>query len=424
LLATLVWFAQAVQPWLPAPPRVPAAAIQAGPRAPGTTRILYLNFSGGTVHNDGAGCDDALAGCSFIIGLPGNIQYPQFRGTPAQRQLIIDLVKAYYEPFDVQIVTDRPASGPYSMNLVGGTPDVIGLGAGVVGIAPLDCSDLNDHDLSFTFPQVINNDPLEVAQTIAQETAHAYGLGHTGERTDVMFPYVQKDSNGFQNFLMNVPDGTDCTGTGHQNSYQLLMANVGASPPDTEPPTVAFTDPMDGATLPSGFSVTLDAQDNRSVHDVELYSGAQMIARSTLEPWVLTVPAGTLPAGPTLLRALAHDRTGNEGEAQVMVTLRKLGDTPGDLGNACHDTSECNSGGVCASPSGGAALCTRACSPSIPCPSGFDCVTTPNYEMQCARPAQDSGCNVGRGTPDAWLLAALVVWVDRRRRRLVRRRGC
>jgi Big-like domain-containing protein len=414
------------QPFLPTPPRLAAPAITAGPRAPGTTKLLYLNFTGGTVYNDGAGCDDATLGCSFIVSLSGMVQYPPFRGTPTQKQLIIDLVKAYYEPFDVQIVFDRPASGPYSMNMIGGKPEDIGLGPGAVGIAPLDCSDLNDHDLSFTFPAVVANDPLEVAQTIAQETAHAYGLGHTSDRTDVMFPYVQKDSNGFQNFLMNVPDNTDCTGTGHQNSYQLLMDNVGASPPDVEPPTVAFTDPLDGATVPSGFSVTLDAQDNRSVHDVELFAGAQMVARSTVEPWVLTVPSGTLPGGPTLLRAVAHDRTGNQGEAQVMVTLRKLGETPGDLGNACAANTDCNQDGVCAAPAGGAAICTRACGSSAPCPAGFDCVTTPDYQQQCARPAEDSGCSVAFGAPlpsglMVWIVA---IWIDRRRRGLLRRRGC
>ena len=423
MLATLVCFAVAAEPWFPQPPRLPAQAISAGPRAPGTTRVLYLNFSGATVYNDQTGCSDAIRGCSFIIGKTGNVSYPPFRGTPTQRQLIVDLVKAYYEPFDVQIVTQQPASGPYSMNLIGGTPDVIGVAAGAVGIAPLDCSDLDDHDLSFTFPEAVANDPLEVAQTISQESAHAYGLGHTNDKTDVMFPYVQKDSNGFQNFLMLVPDNTDCTGTGHQNSYQLLMNNVGASPPDTEPPTVAFTDPTDGATLPSGFSVTLDAQDNRSVHDVELYVGAEMVARLTMEPWVLTVPSGTAPGGPALLRAVAHDRTGNQGEAQIMVTLKKLGDTPGDLGNACTQSSDCNQNGVCAAPSGGAMTCTRTCTPSAPCPAGFDCVTTSTFQQQCVRPAADSGCNVGRGAPAAWLLFAAVVWIDRRRRGLLRRRG-
>jgi len=429
MLATLVLFAAAQPgPWLPPPPRLPAQAALKTRNASSGTKILYLNFNGGTVYNDMTGCSNAGLGCSFIVSLSGMIRYPSFRGTAAQKQLIIDLVKAYYEPFDVQIVTDKPASGEYSMNMVGGTPDVIfgtGNGTGIVGIAPLDCNDLNAHDLSFTFSQVVANDPLEVAQTIAQETAHAYGLGHTGDRTDVMYPQVQKDANGFQNYVMSIPDNTDCTGTGHQNSYQQLMYNVGASPPDTEAPTIAFMDPMDGATLSSGFTVTFDAQDNRSVHDVELWSGSQIIARSTMEPWVLTVPSGTLPGGPAQLRGVAHDRAGNQGEAEISVTLRNLGETPGDLGNSCQTNADCNMGGLCASPAG-SQVCTRQCGSSQPCPQGFNCVTTDQFLSQCARPAADSGCSVGRG-PVTLVPAifALLVLIDRRRRYLLRksRRG-
>src|SRR5262249_55257750 len=147
-------------PWLPPPPRLPAQAALKTRNASSGTKILYLNFNGGTVYNDMTGCSNAGLGCSFIVSLSGMIRYPSFRGTAAQKQLIIDLVKAYYEPFDVQIVTDKPASGEYSMNMVGGTPDVIfgtGNGTGIVGIAPLDCNDLNPHDLSFTFPQVVGN---------------------------------------------------------------------------------------------------------------------------------------------------------------------------------------------------------------------------------------------------------------------------
>src|SRR5215470_5541066 len=122
MLATLVLLAAAQPgPWLPPPPRLPASAVHKTHSAATGTKLLYLNFNGGTVYNDQSGCSDAASGCSFIVALPGMIRYPSFRGTAEQKQLIIDLVKAYYEPFDVQIVTERPASGAFSLNMVGGT---------------------------------------------------------------------------------------------------------------------------------------------------------------------------------------------------------------------------------------------------------------------------------------------------------------
>ena len=126
MLATLVLFAAAQPaPWLPPPPRLPASAVRTTYSAASGTKILYLNFNGGTVYNDQTGCSDAATGCSFIVAVSGMVRYPSFRGTAEQKQLIIDLVKAYYEPFDVQIVTDKPTSGDYSMNIVGGTGPVI-----------------------------------------------------------------------------------------------------------------------------------------------------------------------------------------------------------------------------------------------------------------------------------------------------------
>src|SRR5215471_14056061 len=102
MLATLVLFAAAQPaPWLPPPPRLPASAVRKTHSAVIGTKILYLNFTGGMVYNDQTGCSDASTGCSFIVSLTGMIRYPSFRGTAEQKQLIIDLVKAYYEPFDV-----------------------------------------------------------------------------------------------------------------------------------------------------------------------------------------------------------------------------------------------------------------------------------------------------------------------------------
>src|SRR5262249_8514629 len=156
------------------------------------------------------------------------------------------------------------------------------------------------------------NDPVQVAVTAAQEAAHAYGLGHTQDQMDIMYPVLVGNEVGFLNRDMLMPnDGSDCSGTGKQNSYQLLMMNVGPSAPDVPPPTIALLDPADGATLASGFNVDFTASDNHLVTSVELWVNGAKLVGATSSPsvpmWSFTVPAGALPPGTAKLKGVALD---------------------------------------------------------------------------------------------------------------------
>jgi MYXO-CTERM domain-containing protein len=211
---------------------------------------------------------------------------------------------------------------------------------------------------------------------------------------------------------MTMPnDGSDCTGTLHQNSYMLLMANVGPSAPDMVPPTISMLSPADGATLPSGFDAEFMASDNRVVSKVELWANGGMILSIDRPPYKFTVPAGTLPAGTAKLKGVAYDLAGNTGETpEITVTVKALGQTPGDLGTSCNDSSECNGGGYCISDSG-KSFCTRACSATSPCPSGFNCAQTPQFTSICSpQPkADDSGCSTTpAGSHDSSAFASLL----------------
>src|SRR5206468_4307063 len=104
---------------------------------------------------------------------------------------------------------------------------------------------------------------------------------------------------------------------------------------------------------------------------------------------------GLVPPGTTRLKGVAHDLADNTAETpEISVTIRALGQTPGDLGTTCHDSSECNGGGYCISDSG-KSFCTRACNATSPCPSGFDCAQTPQFTSICSPQAKpdDSGCS-------------------------------
>jgi uncharacterized protein (TIGR03382 family) len=99
--------------------------------------------------------------------------------------------------------------------------------------------------------------------------------------------------------------------------------------------------------------------------------------------------------------------------------VRKLGDTPGDLGLACTQDTDCNGGGFCLMNSH---LCSRKCSATAACPTSFDCNTTPDFNQVCEKAQDSGGCSAApsarRGVGlAATLLAALAVALTRRRRR-------
>src|SRR5262249_33457816 len=95
------------------------------------------------------------------------------------------------------------------------------------------------------------------------------------------------------------------------------------------------------------------------------------------------------------VKGVASDRAGNRTETpESTFVVRKLGDTPGDLGTACSVDRDCNSHGYCFSR-----ICTRACAPSDGCPTGFECVATKQFTTQCEVVAKpDDGCSA---TPPA-----------------------
>jgi len=60
-------------------------------------------------------------------------------------------------------------------------------GAGVAGIAPLDIGNANPSDIGFAFVQS-GEDNTTLAQVIAHEAGHTYGLVHVSNNQDLMYP--------------------------------------------------------------------------------------------------------------------------------------------------------------------------------------------------------------------------------------------
>src|SRR5262249_36169316 len=145
--------------------------------------------------------------------------------------------------------------------------------------------------------------------------------------------------------------------------------NVGPAPPDMTAPQITLTSPADGDTLASAFEIAFDASDDRSLASVELIADGVSIATQTLYPWAVDVPGGTLPGGPVRLKGVAHDWAGNQTETpEIGVIVKKLGESPGDLGTSCGVSSDCNGGGFCAMD-GHRSFCSRSCNSTEVCPA-------------------------------------------------------
>src|SRR5262249_47567232 len=142
-----------------------------GSRSPLDRHILYLNFDGAAIQS--GRCSDAPTNCSLVNRTGGTFNFPPADLTSSAKQSIIDQVTAYYRDFNVEVVTTRPASGSYSMTMIGPGSAIHGV-PGSAGVAPLDCGDLNPNDISFVFTNGEPGTNLEYAVAIGQESAHAY----------------------------------------------------------------------------------------------------------------------------------------------------------------------------------------------------------------------------------------------------------
>ncbi len=165
----------------------------------GWVPTLCLTFDGLRVSDDE----------SFIVPKGETVRVPAFDVRPygvADRGTAIAAVVArvrwLYRGTPLQIVTDCPNTEAYTRIVVGGRPQLVGEADGVAGIAPFDVGNRADDDIGFAFAGVLGEgrgtpDLEQLADVIAHEAAHTYGLDHVTAEPDVMYPVVNDSMRGF-----------------------------------------------------------------------------------------------------------------------------------------------------------------------------------------------------------------------------------
>ncbi len=446
---------------------VPPAAISAGPIS--HTIVLERCTGNCTVNNGGT---NAMAMTSSIPQGTGPFTLHEFKdsmgqtGTAADAEwnAIVTCVREVYSPFDVTVTDTRPVGGTtYHLAIVAGVPQEAGLPADILGIAPLagDCS-AQDNVVSFSFANThpTTSRVLNICWTVAQESAHAFGLDHEfmffDGKSSCSDPMTYRMDCGGQRFFRNkgaqcgeFAAKPACKCTPSQNSHAKLLDVFGPGTPITPPPTSVITFPQPDATV-LGASVAARAGSQRGITKVELLingfvwatvPGAAIGGTGQPNPgdYQISVPAAVPKSIVDLVVRATDDLGASTDSAQITVTNgapctdasvcaefqrcetgRCLWDPPvGELGDECKYTEFCKSN-LCVDTSAGK-LCSEPCEPgSDSCPMDLACVQASPGAGVCL-PKGDAGCcETGTGGASPWIhggFALLVIGLVGRRRR-------
>jgi hypothetical protein len=284
---------------------------------------------------------------------------------------LTNCLKEVYSPFAVTVAIDTTTSGrptggvSYTMGLIAGSPDDVGLPLTFCGVAPPipnRCAP-QDNVLSFTFANfncgtnTVRSRIYGTCGVAAQETAHAFGLDH--EYTFVDGSHACNDPMSYEDcgekFFRNeeamcgangdgmAPPPRPCLCGGTQNSHAKLLDVFGPGMSTVPAPTATITFPMDGAAVTKSWNTAVSAGSRRGVYAVELWlNGYKWVSKpgSGFSPpdgqqnpsmYSLVAPAD-VPDGNIKVVAKAFDDLGLEGDA--IVTVSK--------GAACTADADCS----------------------------------------------------------------------------------
>jgi hypothetical protein len=166
--------------WILASALAGAAAILSFPAT--ATDLIYLNrcVGGCTVT---PGVDDAANHVSSIPSTTAML--PAFAHGDGIFQATLGCVRKAWAAYDVVVTAQSPGSLPRREIMLAGSPQQVGMPAGVPGVAPLFPSP-RDNAIVFAFADEIGPDVDRLCWIASQEVAHLYALDHEFHCEDLM----------------------------------------------------------------------------------------------------------------------------------------------------------------------------------------------------------------------------------------------
>lgn len=321
---TYVWVpdAKLVEPVAPLEGGLPPAHILFLQRCPGGLDLT-------------PGPDDSIGNTSTIV--PGPVTMPEYPFGAESWQEVVVQTRSIFSPFNIEVTDEDPGDVPHDEALVCGDALDVGIpGAG--GVAPFNCGFI-PNPITFTFPESLGNDPRLIAEVIAQEAAHAWGLDHELLCEDPMTYLSGCGPKTFQDVDAECGEfearPCDC-GIPTQNSYQHILGAFGPAIADVDGPVVLVTAPLTGTIFEEGegFTVIATITDDSEVVEANLYVNGQLADTDTTEPWGWQIT--TPPTGLLTIEVVATDEYENEGLStpiSVLVGASESQDSESDEGD-------------------------------------------------------------------------------------------
>lgn len=202
-------------------------------------QVLWVNFSGATVKQG------YTRGTSFLPCVD-SVTIPPSGLTSADQQAILNKVGEFFSNAGVKVAItfDQPASGDFTTMHVGGSYSKLGCsgGSNVAGIAPFDEGNANPNDIGFAFTNT--QDVKELAETIAHEAGHSFGLDHTDNKSDLMYPVGNPSINGFSKGIAEISRK-------EQDGPALLQAALGSGAASVSGTPVTPSSPVPVVVVPT-----------------------------------------------------------------------------------------------------------------------------------------------------------------------------
>jgi len=162
-------------------------------------QVMWVNFNGATIAK-GFTKDASFLPCKSSVVIP---PAPL---SESDKDAILTQVAQYFSNAGAKlsISADKPASGDYTTIHVGGSYSAFGCAGSVnvAGIAPFDVGNANPNDVGFVF--MSTKDVKSLAQAIAHEAGHTFGLDHSDNKLDLMYAQAMATVNGFMKGTANI----------------------------------------------------------------------------------------------------------------------------------------------------------------------------------------------------------------------------
>jgi len=410
---------------------------------------LYLERCAGGC-NVSPGVNNARNYQTDLLQTAGPTTLSEFSRGDAVWDQVVECVRQVYEPFNVNVTDVLPpaSSSNFHMAIVAGTAAEAGLPAGVGGVGFVRCDALTNQ-ISLTF-DVFGSNVNQICATIAQESAHTFGLGHAFHCSDPM-TYLPLCGRAFfrdENFQCGEFQAGSpqcrCSGTA-QNSHDWLIGKLGASTNPISDASVEIQNLTADQMVEDGFRVTVLADHYRGIGRVEFWTNGTLQHTEegpgpgeTRNPWLwispdshadgyidievkaytdidsVTVEALTVLKGaPCTDASMCNDlQFCEDGRCKTPIA-------EGELGEACEIVTDCKSG-FCAD-NGGEKLCSQTCDPNSlldDCGDGFECLAGGGSGICWPEGGGGCGCTAGgdEGAPIGGLLLLIGIAIAFRKR--------